>query len=892
MCENKPNAALPDVDPAETLEWVDSLEDLLVRWGPERVRYMLSALEERARVRGVGLPYRVISPQVNTIPPHEEPDYPGDEALEARIEALHRWNAIAMVMRANKKAPGVGGHLATYASAATLWETALHHVIRGRGEDGCSGDVVFIQGHGSPGIYARAFLEGRLDEAKLDNFRQELADGGGLASYPHPWLMPDFWEFPSVSMGLGPITAIYQARFNRYVRDRGLKDTGDQHVWAFLGDGEMDEPESRGAIDIAAREGLDNLVFVVNCNLQRLDGPVRGNTSIVQELEGCFRGSGWNVIKVLWSREWDALFAADMDGELAATLAATPDGELQRWAANGPAALREGLFGRSARLAKLVDGWSDEQLGLLRRGGFDRRKVYAALARARAHRGQPTVILVQTVKGWAMGKGGQAANSTHQQKKLKPEALEGLRDRFGLPLSDEDVENLRYLHPGPDSEEARYTLARREALGGPWPERRSTAPPIDAPALEWFGEFLAGSDREASTTMAFVRILSQLLRHEALGKLCVPIIPDEARTFGMESFFRQVGIYSPHGQRYEPVDKGSLLYYREARDGQVLEEGITEAGATCSFIAAGTAHATHGLNTVPFYIYYSMFGFQRVADLIWAANDAHCRGFLLGATAGRTTLNGEGLQHQDGHSHLIAASFPAVRAYDPAYAYEVAAIIQDGLKVMYQEQASCLYYITLYNENQAMPAMPEGAAEGIVKGLYRLKAGEGSGTERAQLFGSGPILAEVLRAAEILQDKYDVVCDVWSATSYKQLRTDAMDAERHNRLHPEGERRSCHLWDVLDGVQGPFVASSDNVALVAEQIAPWIPGRFWVLGTDGFGRSETREALRRHFEIDAESVVVMTLHALASEGRCDPKLVGVAIKDLGLDPEAQHALFA
>ncbi|RMG12397.1 MAG: pyruvate dehydrogenase (acetyl-transferring), homodimeric type [Planctomycetota bacterium] len=885
------NQAAIDVDPQETLEWVDSLEDLLVRWGPERVRFLLGTLEERARLRGVSLPFRPTTPQTNTIPPADEPDYPGDEALEERIEALVRWNAVAMVVKANTNTPGLGGHLATFASSATLYEVAFHHIFRAKTPER-SGDQVYFQGHGSPGMYARAFLEGRLSERHLDNFRRELAPGGGLSSYPHPWLMPDFWEFPTVSMGLGPISAIYQARFNRYLHDRGLLDTSSSHVWGFLGDGEMDEPESRGALHIAARDGLDNLSFVVNCNLQRLDGPVRGNGSIIQELEGSFRGAGWNVIKVLWSREWDELFAADEDGHLAAALAATPDGELQRLSALGPDALRRDFFGRSPALARLVEGWSDERLAGLRRGGFDRRKIYAAYRAALAHRGQPTVILAHTVKGWGMGKGGQAANSTHQQKKLKTENLLGLRDRFGVPLSDAEVEALAFAHPGPNSPEVRYLQERRAALGGPFPARSETAPPIEAPPLEFFAEFLSGSEREASTTMAFVRLLSALMRHENLGRWVVPIVPDEARTFGMEAFFRQFGIYSPHGQRYDPVDKGSLLYYREARDGQVVEEGITEAGALCTFTAAGTSHASHGVNAIPFFIFYSMFGFQRVGDLVWAAGDARCRGFLCGATAGRTTLNGEGLQHEDGHSHILAAPHPTVRCYDPAYAYETAVIVQDGLRRMYQDQEPCLYYLTLYNENYAMPAMPDGAAEGIVRGMYRLRSGGEGGTERATLFGSGTILPEVLRAADILAERYDVLCDVYSVTSYKQLRSEATLAEHHNRHHPEAPPRSCHLWDTLKDARGPFVAATDYVALVPDQIAPWVPGRLWSLGTDGFGRSDTRAALRRHFEVDAESVVVTTLYALAREGRCDPKLVGVAQRDLGLDPEKQHSLFA
>ncbi len=896
MCENKPERAAPlaaqDVDADETQEWLDALEDVLYRWGPERAQYLLGQLEERARLRAVPLPFQAETPAVNTIPPEDQPDYPGDIELELKIENACRWNATAMVVRANLENDGLGGHLATYASSSTMYEVCFNHFFRSY-RHASGGDQVYIQGHGSPGIYARAFLEGRLSAEQVRLFRQELA--GGLPSYPHPWLFPTFWQFPTVSMGLGPLMAIYQARFNKYLAARGLRDTSNQRVWAFLGDGEMDEPESLGAIHVASRELLDNLIVVVNCNLQRLDGPVRGNCSIVQELEGLYRGAGWRVIKVLWDSAWDELFAKDEEGHLAAELARTVDGEMQRYAAEPPSYMREHLFGESPELQRLIEGWSDEDLARLQRGGFDRRKVYAAFAEAaRADDGRPTAVLVHTIKGYGLGKAVQGANSTHQAKKLKEHGILELRDRLGIPLDDGQARDLQLFRFEEGSPEQRYLKERREALGGSFPARNTDVAPLDTPPLSAFEEFLTGSDgREASTTMGFVRMLAGLLRHPELGKLVVPIVPDEARTFGMEAFFRQFGIYSPVGQLYEPVDKHTVLYYRECKDGQILEEGITEAGAMSSFIAAGTAHTTHRVNTIPFFVYYSMFGFQRVGDLIWAAGDMQCRGFLLGATAGRTTLNGEGLQHQDGHSHLIASCFPHVRAYEPAYAYEIAVLVQDGMRRMYHDLEPCLYYITLQNENYVMPAMPEqdGVVEGIVAGMYRLRRGEGDGP-RVQLFGSGSILLQVLRAADILAERYGVASDVWSVTSYKQLRTDAMQAERWNRLHPEAPPRSCHLWDQLKGVEGPFVAASDNVALVADQIAPWVPGGLTALGTDGFGRSDTRERLRRHFEVDAESVALAALSGLVRRGQLEPARVSAAIGELGLDPEQPDSLLA
>jgi pyruvate dehydrogenase E1 component len=886
------DSARTDVDPAETEEWLDSLEDLVVRWGPDRVRFLLSELRDRARTRGVELPFEVIAPCVNTISKDAEPEYPGDEAMEERIENILRWNAMAMVTKANKERAGIGGHIATYASSCRFMEVGFNHVFRGAGED--SGDHLYIQGHGSPGIYSRAHLEGRLTLDQLHKFRGEIG-GEGLPSYPHPWLLPDFWQFPTVSMGLGPLTAIYQARFNRYLHHRGLVDTSGSQIWAFLGDGEMDEPESRGAIHIAARDGLDNLCFVVNCNLQRLDGPVRGNSRIIPELEGCFRGAGWNVIKVLWSSAWDELFHNDEHGLIEKRLGGLVDGNLQRIAANGASELRSLVFD-TPELAALIEGWSDEKLASLQRGGLDRKKIYAAYAAARAHTGSPSLILMHTVKGWGMGKVGQGAMSTHQQKKIKNKGLLAFRDRFQVPLDDLQAQIPSLVSLPADSPEAQYVRARREALGGYLPSRSERADALPAPPQEFFDEFLASSDgREISTTMAFVRILNTLMRSESHGKLCVPVIPDEARTFGMESFFRGFGIYDPNGQLYEPVDRKSLTFYKESREGQVLQEGISEAGGMSSFIAAATAYATHGVNTIPFYIFYSMFGFQRIADLIWSACDSRGRGFLLGATAGRTTLNGEGLQHQDGHGLLMASPFPTLRAYEPAFGFEIAILIRDGLERMYERQEPWIYYITLHNENYAMPALEvddrERVTKGVVDGMYLLRKSQAAGP-RVQLMGSGSILQQVLQAAATLEESYGVAADVWSVTSYKQLRTDATQAERWNRLHPDQTPRGCPLWSMLSGVDGPFVSASDNVSLVADQIAPWIPGRFWVLGTDGFGRSDTRENLRRHFEIDAAAVVVASLGALAERGQLEPAQVTQAMADLGVNPDQPDSLFA
>ncbi|MGB9626263.1 MAG: pyruvate dehydrogenase (acetyl-transferring), homodimeric type, partial [Phycisphaerae bacterium] len=770
-----------DIDRAETAEWVASLDDVLAREGPERVRYLLSVLQETACHRGVSLPFTANTPYINTIPAAKQPLYPGNREIERRIKSIIRWNAMAMVVRANREAHGIGGHISTYASVATLFEVGFNHFFRGRSED-FSGDQIYFQGHASPGVYARAFLEGRLSAEELVNFRRQLRPGGGLSSYPHPRLMPSFWEFPTVSMGLGPILAIYQARFNRYLEDRGIKDTSGSHVWAFLGDGECDEPETLGAITLASREKLDNLIFVVNCNLQRLDGPVRGNGKIIQELEAAFRGAGWNVIKVIWGGDWDPLLERDHDGQLVARMNEVVDGQYQKYVVESGAYTREHFFGKSPELRALAEHLTDEQIRKMRRGGHDPEKVYAAYKAAVDHVGSPTVILAKTIKGYGLGEAGEGRNISHQQKKLNEDELREFRSRFGIPIADEDLAETPFYKPPENSPEIQYLRERRKALGGYVPARPMVPMPLKAPPLSLFGEFLAGSGgREASTTMAFVRMLGRLLRDPAIGRYIVPIVPDEARTFGMEALFRERGIYSHVGQLYEPVDAATLLYYREARDGQILEEGITEAGAMASFIAAGTAYATHGVNTIPFYIYYSMFGYQRCGDLVWAAADAQTKGFLLGGTAGRTTLMGEGLQHQDGHSHLLVAHVPTLLAYDPAYAYEIAVIIQDGIRRMYEAQEPIFYYLTLYNENYEMPAMPPDAAEGILRGMYRFRTREaGAGSLRVQLFGSGPILREVLRAQDILAERYQVSSDVWSVTSYKQLRSDALAAERWN----------------------------------------------------------------------------------------------------------------
>ena len=879
---------LPDIDPAETTEWIESLDALVESGGAERARFVLYKLLKRARMLHVGIPPLTQTRYINTISPEQEPSFPGDEEMELHIRRLIRWNAAAMVLRANHDHPGIGGHLATYASSASLYEVGFNHFFRGKDAPG-GGDQVFFQGHASPGIYARAFLEGRLTADQLDHFRRETT-GQGLSSYPHPRLMPDFWEFPTVSMGLGPLNAIYQARFNRYLRDRGLKDTSQQRVWAFIGDGECDEPESLGALHVAAREGLDNLTFVVNCNLQRLDGPVRGNGKIVQELEAVFRGSGWNVIKVLWGREWDEILARDVDGLLVNKMNEWLDGESQAMMVADGAYIRKHFFGPDPRLTKLVAHLSDTDLRRLRRGGHDYRKVYAAYHYAVRHTGSPTVILAHTVKGWTLGPSVEARNITHQAKKLSYEDLKVFRDRLELPISDADVADAPYYHPGTESPEIAYMLGRRAALGGSLPRRVTRAAKPEMPEDSAFSEFAQGSGKlKASTTTAFARLLRNLIRDKHVGKRIVPIIPDEARTFGMDPLFKEVGIYSPLGQRYTPVDAETLTPYREATDGQVLEEGITEAGSMASFTAAGTSYATHGLMTIPFYIFYSMFGFQRTGDQMWALADARGRGFLLGATAGRTTLNGEGLQHEDGHSQLLATVVPTIRSYDPAFPYETAVIVKDGLRRMIEDGEDVYYYLTLYNEDLVMPAMPPGVEEGILQGLYLFRRGDGDSRRRVTLLGSGSMMPEVLRAQELLHDRA-VIADVWSVTSYQLLRNEALDAERWSRLHPEASPRVPLVTRLLRGSVGPVVAVTDYLKLVPDQIARWVPRPFVPLGTDGFGRSDTREALRRFFEVDAASIAVASLHALQQAEQITPAEVARAITELGVDPEAANPL--
>jgi pyruvate dehydrogenase E1 component len=806
--------------------------------------------------------------------------------MELRIRRIIRWNAVVMVLRANHLFAGIGGHLSTYASAASLYEVGFNHFFRGK-DDGDSGDQIFFQGHAAPGFYARAFLEGRLSESQLDHFRREVERGQGLSSYPHPRLMPEFWEFPTVSMGLGPLNAIYQARFNRYLHARGIKDTSASRVWAFLGDGEMDEPESTGALTLAARDGLDNLTFVINCNLQRLDGPVRGNGKIIQELEAVFTGAGWNVIKVVWAREWDALLAQDYEGVLVDRMNETVDGDWQKYAVETGGYIREHFFGTEPRLLKLAESLSDDDIKRLRRGGHDHKKVYAAYAAAVATRERPTVILAKTVKGWTLGPGAEARNMTHQMKKMKLDELKKFRDRLELPIPDRKLDDPAYYHPGPNSPEVQYMLERRRALGGCVPKRVVRAKPLAPAGAKAFLEFSSGTgeNQAVSTTMACAKLIRNLLRDPVYGKRVVPIIPDEARTFGMEVLFREIGIYASGGQRYDPVDSKLVLSYTEKPDGQLLEEGITEAGSMASFTAAGTSYATHAEMMIPFYIFYSMFGFQRTGDLNWAFGDIRGRGFLLGATAGRTTLNGEGLQHEDGHSHVLATTIPNLKAYDPAFAYEVATIVQDGLKRMAVDGEDIFYYLTLYNQDYSMPSMPEGTQEGILRGMYLYRAAPQPGKHRAQLFGSGVILLQALRAQEILAEKFGVAADVWSLTSYQQLRNEALGVERWNRLHPGAAPRLPFVTRSLQGTEGPIVAASDFMKSVPDLVARWVPRSFTPLGTDGFGRSDTREALRRHFEIDAEHIAVATLAALARDGRIEAGVVERGIRDLGLDPE-------
>ena len=883
------NPKLSDIDAVETQEWIDSLQSVIERDGIERAHFLLTSLTDHARESGASLPFSVNTPYLNTIPESRAEHTPGDPAIEWRIRSLIRWNALAMVVQANRLSSELGGHIASFASAATLYDVGFNHFWHAPNETH-GGDLVFIQGHSAPGIYARAYLEGRISEDHLHRFRQEI-DGEGLSSYPHPWLMPDFWQFPTVSMGLGPIMAIYQARFMKYLHNRGLLDTSGRKVWAFMGDGEMDEPEALGAITLASREKLDNLIFVVNCNLQRLDGPVRGNGKIIQELEAAFRGAGWNVLKVIWGSYWDPLLHLDTKGLLRKRMEEAVDGEYQNFKAKGGAYTRENFFGKYPELKKMVSNLSDEDIWRLNRGGHDPHKVYAAYAEAVKHAGEPTVILAKTVKGYGMGEAGEGQNITHQQKKMGEDALKAFRDRFNIPISDDEIADAPFYRPPDNSPEIRYMRERRERLGGYLPQRRRKAAPLEIPDLSAFDALLKSSgEREMSTTMAFVRILTALTRDKNISPFVVPIVPDEARTFGMEGLFRQLGIYSDKGQLYEPQDADQLMFYREARDGQILEEGITEAGAVSSWMAAATAYSNHGINMIPFYIFYSMFGFQRIGDLAWAAGDMQARGFLVGGTAGRTTLAGEGLQHDDGHSHILAANIPNCRSYDPTFAYELAVIVHDGLKRMFSEQGSGFYYLTVMNENYPHPAMPVGCEENILAGMYLLQEGAPTGRgakkrARVQLLGSGTILREVMAAAELLDGDFGVGADVWSATSFTELRRDGMAVERWNRLHPTEAPRRSYVERCLDGRQGPVVAASDYVRLFADQIRPWVDRRFVALGTDGFGRSDMRVRLRRFFEIDRFHVAIAALKALADEGAVGSDVAAGAIAKYGIDPD-------
>ncbi len=867
---------------AEVSEWIEAFDDVVAQdW--EQGTELLEALRKRAREAGVPTPSELTTPYHNTIPKHDEVPYPGDRKLEKRVESLIRWNALAMVHGQNKKDHGIGGHISTYSSLATLLEVGFNHFFRAKYGDQ-PGDFVYFQGHAAPGVYSRAYLEGRFDDARLKNFRHELRDTPGLSSYPHPWLMPDFWNFPTVSMGIGPLNAIYQARFMRYLENRKLLKPTDRKVWAFLGDGETDEVDSLGAISLGAREKLDNLIFVVNCNLQRLDGPVRGNKRIIDELEGVFRGAGWNVIKVIWGSDWDALFERDHTGLLLRRMEECVDGDFQTYKAKDGAFLRSHFFGKYPELLELVKDYSDEQLLRLHRGGHDPAKIYNAYKRAVEHKGGPTVILAKTVKGYGMGT-AQSRNATHSEKKMTDEGLAAFVKQFDIPIPEQSAKDGSFYRPAPDSPELVYMQSRRKELGGYLPTR--SVPKIDfkAPGLETFKEWTAGSNNRAvSTTMGFVSILRHLMKDKDIGKLIVPIVPDEGRTFGLESAIKQVGIYAPEGQKYEPHDKDMLLSYREEQDGQILEEGITEAGSMASFTAAGTSYAMYKVPTIPFYMYYSMFGFQRIGDMVWAFADSRGKGFLMGGTAGRTTMLGEGLQHQDGHSVVLSSTVPTCVTYDPAYVYELAVVIQDGIRRMYEKGEDCFFYILMYNEDYAMPAMPEGSAEGILRGMYKLKPAAGEAV--AQLFGSGPILNEVLRAQEILAKKYSVHADVWSVTSYTELRRDALAVERWNRLHPVEPEKAPYLLTALGDAKGPIIAASDYMKSMPDMLSPWLPSRLVALGTDGFGRSDNREHLRSHFEVNAESIVGATLSKLARDGKFKAKAAQKAMEELGIDVEA------
>jgi pyruvate dehydrogenase E1 component len=872
-----------DIDPTETREWLESIDGVLQQHGPQRAHYLLNQVIDFARRSGAYLPYSPNTAYVNTIAAGRQPEYPGDRSLEKRLEAYIRWNAMAMVVQANRQSSEYGGHISSYASSATLYEVGFNHFWRAPSEQH-GGDMVFIQGHSSPGIYARAYLEGRLSEEQLNRFRKEVG-GGGLSSYPHPWLMPDFWQFPTVSMGLGPMMAIYQARFMRYLEHREMIPASDRKVWCFLGDGEMDEPESMGAITMPVREGLDNLVFVVNCNLQRLDGPVRGNGKIIQELEAAFGGAGWNVIKVIWGSRWDPLLARDHQGLLRRTMEECVDGEYQNFKSKGGAYVREHFFGRYPETKSMVADMSDDEIWRLNRGGHDPLKVYSAYHSATRHKGQPTIILAKTVKGFGMGAAGEGQNIAHQQKKLDVEALKMFRDRFNIPVSDKDIDDVPYCKPAPESDELEYLQERRKALGGYLPQRRNKPKPLKVPPLEIFKTQLEGTgEREASTTMVFIRLLTALIRDKNIGSHIVPIVPDEARTFGMEGMFRQVGIYSSKGQLYTPQDAEQLMFYKEDKKGQIIEEGINEAGAYCSWLASGTSYTNHGIHTIPFYIYYSMFGFQRIGDFIWAGGDQQARGFLMGGTAGRTTLAGEGLQHQDGHSLVLSSTVPNCVSYDPTYAYELAVIIQDGIRRMIGGGESIFYYITCMNENYVHPAMPSGVEDGILKGMYLLHVG-GQGQVRVQLMGSGTILREVIAAAGLLESDFGIPSDIWSVTSFNQLRREALEVERWNQLHPNDKPRRSYFESCLAKREGPYVAATDYMKIVPDQVQRWVPGRFVTLGTDGYGRSDSRKALRRFFEVDRHYIAVAALKALADDGKLDQKTVGEAIRKYGIDPD-------
>ncbi len=868
----------------ENQEWLDSISYIIKHEGPERAREILRLQLEKTVESGVDPALCRETPYLNTIKADQEEEYPGNRKLERNIKSIVRWNAMAMVVQANKRTEGIGGHISTYASSATLYEVGFNHFFRGPDGDALP-DIVYFQGHGSPGIYARSYVEGRIEEQKMHNFRRELAEGGGLSSYPHPRLMKDYWQFPTVSMGLSPIMAIYQARYNKYLQDKGQIDLGDQKVYAFLGDGEMDEPESMGALTLASREELDNLVFVINCNLQRLDGPVRGNGSIIRELSMAFRGAGWNVIKVLWGSNWDPLFKKDKKGVLTKRMNELVDGELQKYSTADGAYIREHFFGKNDDLLALVEDMSDDEIVNLQRGGHDPVKVYNAYKAAREHKGSPTVILAQTIKGYGLGEAGEGRNITHQQKKLNEQELEQFRGRFNVPVSDEDIAKAPFFRPDEDSEEMQYLKKRREELGGFIPVRKTKDPDFEMPDEKIYDEFLEGSgDRKVATTMAYVRLLSKFLKDDKIGSKVVPIVPDESRTFGMESLFRQSGIYAHAGQLYEPVDKDSLMYYKEARDGAILEEGITEAGCMSSFIAAGTSYATHGMYSIPFFTYYSMFGFQRVGDLIWAAADARARGFMIGGTSGRTTLAGEGLQHQDGHSHMLAMTVPCVRAYDPAYAYEMAVIIQHGMEQMYKKGMDLIYYITVMNEKYQMPALPKrkNIREGIIRGMYKLKTST-KNKHNLNLLGSGAILNEVLEAAEILKKDYDIYPDIWSVTSYKQLYDDARSVERMNRLNAGKKKEKSFIEENVGTSTGTFVAATDYLKAIPLTVSDWFPGSFTALGTDGFGMSEDRPDLREYFEVNANHIAFAALNSLHTQKKITKKILDKAADALGID---------